>query len=267
MSHHTHTFAICAYKESKYLEKCIISVVNQTIKSNVIMCTSTHNEHIQNLAEKYNIPLYVNPNRGDILTDWNFAYNHAKESDYITLAHQDDVYHSDYVKSLFRFADKYDDILIYYTNYYSLKTVGDFEDPTPDINSKIRAFISTAICNPRRAASKRWKTNILRFGNSICCSSVTYCSKNIGKEDVFDSDYRYCIDWDMFLKLAKLPGRFVFNKERMSYFRIHENATSSECIDNGFREIEDYNMFCQMWPKPIAKLIMIFYKAAYKNYK
>ena len=36
-----HTFVICAYKESKYLEECIKSLINQTVKSNIIMTTST----------------------------------------------------------------------------------------------------------------------------------------------------------------------------------------------------------------------------------
>ena len=34
-----HTFAICAYKESQYLEECIKSLQNQTVKSNIIMAT------------------------------------------------------------------------------------------------------------------------------------------------------------------------------------------------------------------------------------
>ena len=50
-----HTFAICAYKESPYLEECILSLKNQTVKSNIIMATSTPNEWIQGLAEKYEI--------------------------------------------------------------------------------------------------------------------------------------------------------------------------------------------------------------------
>ena len=50
-----HTFAICAYKESRYLEECIISVINQDIKSNVIIATATPNKHIMDLAKKYNI--------------------------------------------------------------------------------------------------------------------------------------------------------------------------------------------------------------------
>ncbi len=54
-----HTFAICAYKESPFLEECICSLKNQTQQSLIIMITSTPNEHIKNLVERYNIPLYV----------------------------------------------------------------------------------------------------------------------------------------------------------------------------------------------------------------
>ena len=53
-----HTFVICAYKESKYLEECVKSLQNQTVKSNIKMVTSTPNEYIKGIAEKQNIELY-----------------------------------------------------------------------------------------------------------------------------------------------------------------------------------------------------------------
>ena len=40
-------FAIWVYKESPYLEECILSLKNQTVKSNIIMATSTPNEWIR----------------------------------------------------------------------------------------------------------------------------------------------------------------------------------------------------------------------------
>ena len=49
------------------------------------MATSTPNEWIQGLAEKYEIPLYINTGEGGIAQDWNFAYRQAK-TDYITIA-------------------------------------------------------------------------------------------------------------------------------------------------------------------------------------
>ena len=55
-----HTFVICAYKESSYLEECIVSLEKQTVKSNILMVTSTPNTFISEMAEKHNIPLIVN---------------------------------------------------------------------------------------------------------------------------------------------------------------------------------------------------------------
>ena len=59
-----HTFVVCAYKESRYLESCVRSLVNQTVKSNIIMATSTENEHIKKIAGKYNIPGYFEIRKG-----------------------------------------------------------------------------------------------------------------------------------------------------------------------------------------------------------
>ena len=45
-----HTFAICAYKESKFLEECIESIINQEVESNIIIATSTNNDYITKLG-------------------------------------------------------------------------------------------------------------------------------------------------------------------------------------------------------------------------
>ena len=59
-----HTFVICAYKESPYLEECINSLKNQTMKSNIIVITSTPNEYIEHIVRKYNLPYYINEGEG-----------------------------------------------------------------------------------------------------------------------------------------------------------------------------------------------------------
>lgn len=47
-----HTFVVLAYKESEYLEECIKSVLNQSVKTKVVIATSTPNEYITMLAKK-----------------------------------------------------------------------------------------------------------------------------------------------------------------------------------------------------------------------
>ena len=56
-----HSFAVCAYGESPYLEACLRSLKAQTVKegTEILICTSTPNSHISRLAEKYGVPLRV----------------------------------------------------------------------------------------------------------------------------------------------------------------------------------------------------------------
>ena len=45
-----HVFAVCAYKDSPYLEQCIRSLKAQTVPSHIIICTSTPSSYIDRLA-------------------------------------------------------------------------------------------------------------------------------------------------------------------------------------------------------------------------
>ena len=84
-----HSFVICAYKENPHLEMTIQSLLNQTIKSKVFISTSTPNDHIKGLCEKYGLELFVNPSPKNAGADWNWAYDHAP-TPLVTIAHQDD---------------------------------------------------------------------------------------------------------------------------------------------------------------------------------
>ena len=68
-----HTFVICAYKESPYLDECINSLLKQTIKSRIIIETSTPNDYINNYVKKYDLELFVNDD-GGLAKDWNFGF-------------------------------------------------------------------------------------------------------------------------------------------------------------------------------------------------
>ena len=115
-----HTFAICAYKESSYLEKCIKSLLRQDKKSHIIMATSTPNDYIKNMSEKYNIELFVNDAKPHIASDWNFAYEKAKTK-LVTIAHQDDVYDKDYLDLVIKAFNSSKNPIIAHTAYYEIR--------------------------------------------------------------------------------------------------------------------------------------------------
>ena len=106
-----HTFAVCAYKDSPYLEECIRSLKAQErvtdasgtelwgTSSEIICCTSTPSPFIRKITEKYQIPLYVREGESNIREDWLFAYRKARGR-LVTIAHQDDVYRKNYAVEL-----------------------------------------------------------------------------------------------------------------------------------------------------------------------
>ena len=256
-----HTFAVCAYKESPYLKDCVESLVNQTVKTNIIICTSTPSEYIYNIANKYNITVYERHASSDIQDDWNFAYNTAK-TDLVTVAHQDDVYDSKYVEELILKMNQYPDSLIGITDYLPIK---NGEIGSHDINSSIKRKLRALLKLQKLADKKFVKKRVLSLGNCICCPSVTYNKKILG-ETIFTSKFKFCLDWDTFYKIAKMDGRFLYVDKPLTNYRVHDGATSKEFIVDKRREKEDLEMFEKFWPTAIAKFIMIFYKSAYKTY-
>lgn len=257
-----HTFAVCAYNKSPYLEECVSSLVNQTVKTNIEIYTSTPNTYIFEIGKKFNVPVFVNEKSGKgIQEDWNFAYNHAG-TDYVTVAHQDDLYDKNYVKAFLYYSKKYRDWSIFFTDYTPIK---HGKSDKRDINSVIRRILRLPVKN-RKKADKKWrKKAILCMGNSIVCPLVTYNKKRLGS-NVFTSKYHYNLDWDTFLKLACTDGRFLYCDMILGRYRVHDGATSKDFIENHNREKEDISMFEKFWPKWFVSFIMIFYRFAYKTY-
>ena len=255
-----HTFAVCAYKETPYLEDCVQSLLSQTIPSNVIICTSTPNAYIEGIAEKYDLPYHVREGKSDIRDDWNYAISCA-ETDFVTVAHQDDVYDKKYVEYLSK-AMSNGNVSLFITDYLPLK---NGEIGKRDINSVLRHILRIPLKWKWVARTAGLRKMTLAFGNSICCPSVTY-NKRVTGEPVFTSEYKFCIDWDTFLKYAKAPGIFAYADKPLVYYRIHDGATTKEFIVDNKRVEEDIAMFRKFWPMPVVKLIMLFYKKAYETY-
>lgn len=250
-----HTFAICAYKESQYLEECIKSLQNQTIKSNIIMATSTPNDHIKNLAEKYNIELFINDGEKGIGQDWNFAVSKTN-TDYVTVAHQDDIYNPDYLEEIVKYLNKNKDFVIAFSDYREIKN-GETIKLTKNLKIKKVLLFPLKIFKKSRFIKRR----VLSLGSSICCPSVTVNTRITGKRP-YKTDLKCNLDWDTWFEMTKYNEKFLYiNKELMKH-RIHENSETSNSIENNVRLEEDLLMLNKFWPKPIAKFIMKFYKKA-----
>lgn len=255
-----HTWSICAYGESKYLEEAIKSVMNQTVKTNIIMITSTPNDYIKSMSQKYNIQLYVNEGESGIANDWNFAYQKAKTK-LVTLCHQDDIYSEKYVEQMLKYINKRKRPLIAFSSY------GELRNGKIIVNSRLLK-IKRILLFPLNffvLQQNRWiRRRCLSFGNGICCPSVTYVKENL-PERIFYEKFKSNVDWQTWERLSKLKGSFVYINQILMYHRIHKESTTTEIIGENLRITEDYQMFCKFWPKWIAKKIAILYQSSEKS--
>ena len=255
-----HTFVVLAYKESKYLEECIKSVLDQEYKSKVVIATATPNEYINGIAKKYNLEVIENKNHKDIGGDFDFAIKCGK-TPLVTLAHQDDIYDKKYSKEMVDLYLKYRDAIILFPNYYEIKGK---EKEYDNVNLKIKRKLLRSLKNNEKNLSKKRKRDVLRFGDAIGCPSVTF---NIDKIEypVFDNGMICDVDWNAWERLSKLDGRFVYTEKFLMGHRIHEGSTTTEIIQDNNRTKEDYEILKRFWPAPIAFMIAKVYKNSEKN--
>lgn len=253
-----HTFVVCAYKESEFLEECIKSLKNQTIKSNIIVVTSTPNEYIKEITKKYELPLYINKGKTGIGLDWNFGVSNTK-TDYVTIAHQDDIYNSNYLENIVKKLENKKDFVIAFTKYKEIKNGKEIE---LTINLRIKEILLF----PLKFFNKsKWiKRRILSLGSPICCPSVTINKKIVGEEP-YKADLKCNLDWDTWVDFIKYDGRFLYIPKYLMFHRIHEESETSALIENNIRLEEDLHMFEKFWPQFIAKFLCSKYKNAIKT--
>lgn len=257
-----HVFAICAYKDSPYLEACIRSLKQQTVPANIILCTSTPSSYIEMLAESWDIPVFVRNGPSDIRDDWEFAY-HMADGDLVTIAHQDDMYHRRYKEILLARAEKYPDMTLFTSDYVLVR---DHELVMKDKVRLVKKILRLPLRVPAFNHGAAVKKAALMFGNPICCPSCTYSKELLG-EPLFESDCKYALDWDTLIRLAVWDGRFICEEKPLLYYRIHEENTTKACMKDHRREAEEREMFGRFWPEPMVDLIMKFYQKAYQSYE
>jgi len=257
----SHTFVICAYKESEYLRECIDSLLRQSVKSQIICSTSTPNKYISDICEEYNIPVFINPQSNGIAADWNFALSLAK-TELVTLVHQDDIYEPDFLEKTFAFIKKSKKPLISFTNLYQIRN-------GKKIDKNAVLFFKRFLSIPWRI-KLLWKSRFIArmtfsFGNPISCPSVTFFLNNLPESFKFNTDYKTNCDWLAWIEIRSQKGDFIYCPQKLVGNRIHSESETTRLINNNTRSKEDLKILQMLTPKPLAKLIFLFYKKGYKS--
>ncbi len=252
-----HTFVLCAYGESPYLEDCVLSLLAQSLKTNIIISTSTPNDHIRRVASRFDIPLFINDGPSGISHDWNCAVWHCS-TPLVTIAHQDDIYLPGFAARVIEAFCQSERPLISFTDY------GELRDGTTVDNSRILG-VKRILLGPLKLRCLRHlrfvRRRILAFGSSICCPSVTFCMDHL-PTPLFLDDMRCDLDWEAWERFSKLDGDFLYIPHILMRHRIHEGSETTALIEDDTRSREDLEMLQKFWPDSIAKLVNHFYSSS-----
>lgn len=256
------TVVICAYKECPYLEESIRAIISQTVKPNVLISTSTPNNYILTLAEKYGIEVRINRNGGQI-KDYNFAMNQCK-TQLGMLAHQDDLLDRKYIERCLEELNKAKNPIIACTNY--LEMHNDKVDAKPSVMIRIKNVLIWPIKNKWLRGTIFGKRLSMLVGNPITHPTVM-CIMNEMPRACFREKYKASMDWDLWERMSRKKGDFVYVKDVLLYHRMNDsNQTAKLLKTTNARYDDEYEIFCRFWPKPVAKFIMRFYSKSEKYY-
>jgi glycosyltransferase involved in cell wall biosynthesis len=256
-----HTFVVLAYKESKYLEDCIKSVLDQEYKSNVIIATSTPNEYIKGIADKYKLKIVSNQNKGNgIGADFDFALS-CGDTKLITIAHQDDVYDHNYSSEIIKKYNENPKSIIIFSDYYEIK---NGEKIYKNTNLKIKRILLFPLRIGKLSEKRFWKRRVLSLGCPICCPAVTFVNNEI-TYPLFDCGLKCNVDWNAWEKLSKKDGGFSFINKSLMGHRVHEDSETTSVINENGRVKEDIVLLNRFWPKAISRLISKLYAKSEKS--
>lgn len=255
-----HTFVVCAYGESDYLEECVRSILNQKIKTECIISTSTPNNRIKEVSSKFEIPLYINEGESGIAHDWNCAISHCMKP-LVTIAHQDDVYLPSYSETMLSRVNSVGKPLIFFSNYGEIRNGVDVDN---NALLSVKRMLLSSISKRGFLSKIEDKRNLLRFGSSICCPSVTLNVPMLPKP-IFLSNMKSNLDWEAWERLSSIDGDFVYSSDILMRHRIHEDSETTALIRDDTRSFEDLYMLNKFWPKPIACLINHLYSLSFKS--
>jgi glycosyltransferase involved in cell wall biosynthesis len=259
-----HAFVVPAYGDSPHLAECLASIRAQTQPADqVVLCTSTPSEYLQDVARRFELPLIETGAAPSIAGDWNFALSRA-QTRLVTIAHQDDLYEPDYARAMRAHWAAHPQTAIAFTDYHECTDHGPRPDP---INLRIKRMLcAQAFRGEPVIADRAAKRRLVRWGNPVCCPSVTFDRERL-PDFKFASGFRTNLDWDAWARLAETDAQFGYLAQKLVRKRVHEKSETTETLASGHREREDRELFSRFWPAPMVSLLMLAYRQSYRANK
>lgn len=256
-----HSFVICAYQDSAFLEDCIKSLLDQSSvkkgKSKVLLFTTTPSEFIESLCKKYQIPLFLGKSKG-IGANWNEALS-VVNTKFATIAHQDDIYFSNYGEEILTIFENHNKVALAFSDYQEIETRNKKRGVILNLFIK---RVGLRILSLIKSSSYQYR--VLSLGNFICCPAVSFNLEELSGLR-FDESLKFIVDWDMWMRVLEKKKQIKYLAKILMSHRIHSESETTKSIKSDIRLEEENSFFQKYWNKGMAKFLLRFYVHSQKG--
>ena len=222
-----------------------------------MIATSTPSGFIERAAKKWGAEVIENRERIGIAADWNFALRCAG-AQYVTLAHQDDIYAPEFLTRTLELLGKHRGALCF-TSYQEIDDLGR---PRASKTSRVKHLVEWLTIGRQELPNPSQLRAFMLFGNPLPCSSVTFDTRQLTDFE-FSAEYESNLDWDAWCRLLNRGEAFLHVPDRLVGRRHNSETTTYRLIADGRRQKEDLMMFRRLWPRPFSDMIAYIYRAGY----
>ena len=139
-------------------------------------------------------------------------------------------------------SEKFNDTLICFTGYSEILDNKERKNTLMLIAKKVLHFMFMPF--KKNIKSKYWKKFSQAFGTAIPCPSVMF-NKETLDDFKFSEKYKVSLDWDAWLRMSEMKGRFVYVSKILLKHRIHTDSATTEGIKANVRQQEDFEIYCR----------------------
>lgn len=231
------TVIIPNYNHEKYLEKRILSVLNQTYKHDyeIIILDDCSTDKSKEIIEKFrsNIRvkkiIYNDKNSGSTFHQWNNAIFNYSNGKYIWIAESDDMAEPEFLEKNYKILSQDSDIVLSYSQSSRMNSedtiTGSWIDTTEEFEGS-EIFENDFIKNGKEFVEKFLiHKNIIPNASGVVFKKDAYIQiKGANPQLTFNGD------WDVWIKILML-GKVSYISEELNRFRFHEKSVIASAVN------------------------------------
>ena len=235
MTNHFFSIIICCYNSAKYLEKTILSVINQNYTNwELVLIDNGSTDKTESIINKYietnkKISLYKEKKIG-LSNARNKGLNKSK-SDWVVLLDHDDIMRPNRLISHNQDINNNINISFFF---------GDAKifDDSGFLYNRFNISIEKDNFNPAKLnlTKKKGFINLVKHGCFIVSSTVCFNKKVFSKVNFFNSNYKFISDYIFFLEVSKNFDIYC-SSQIFCDWRIHSSQSTNKLKNTYFYEL------------------------------